>query len=121
MYVNCSTYFMLARGARTMSSRLTTLERVMEKIGRERRSESAWVEIVSRQAEDGLSVQTFCKREGIKAVSLYGWRSRLQHETQGRSLAACALGSGGKRSARKSSSIWVHSARAGPGLRCGRI
>jgi hypothetical protein len=49
----------------------------MEKIGRERRSESAWREIVSRQAESGLSVQVFCEREGIKAASLYGWRSRL--------------------------------------------
>jgi putative transposase len=57
----------------------------MEKIGRERRSESAWREIVSRQAESGLSVQAFCGREGIKAASLYGWRSRLQREAQGRS------------------------------------
>lgn len=43
----------------------------MEKIGRERRSESAWREIVSRQAESGVSVQAFCEREGIKAASLY--------------------------------------------------
>ena len=57
----------------------------MEKIGRERRSESAWREIVSRQAESGLSVQAFCEREGIKAASLYGWRSRLQQEAQGKS------------------------------------
>jgi len=55
----------------------------MEKIGRERRSESAWREIVSLQAESGLSVQAFCEREGIKAASLYGWRSRLQQEAQG--------------------------------------
>jgi putative transposase len=58
---------------------------MMEKIGRERRSESAWREIVSRQAESGLSVQAFCEREGIKAASLYGWRSRLQQEAQGKS------------------------------------
>ena len=50
----------------------------MEKIGRERRNESAWREIASRQAESGLSVQAFCEREGIKAASLYGWRARLQ-------------------------------------------
>ena len=56
----------------------------MEKMGRERRSESAWREIVSRQAESGLSVQAFCEREGIKAASLYGWRARLQQEAQGR-------------------------------------
>jgi len=48
----------------------------MEKAGRERRSESAWREIVSRQSESRLSVQAFCEREGIKAVSLYGWPSR---------------------------------------------
>jgi putative transposase len=62
----------------------------MEKIGRERRSESAWREIVSRQAESGLSVQAFCKREGIKAASLYGWRSRLQQEAQGRNSTESA-------------------------------
>ena len=52
----------------------------MEKIGRERRSESAWREIVARQDQSGLSVKAFCEREGIKAVSLYRWRSRLQRE-----------------------------------------
>lgn len=57
----------------------------MEKIGRERRSESAWREIVSRQNESGLSVRAFCEREGIKAVSLYGWRSRLRQEARGQS------------------------------------
>ena len=62
----------------------------MEKIGRERRSESAWREIVARQAESGLSVQAFCEREGIKGASLYGWRSRLQRETQDRGAAARA-------------------------------
>ena len=56
----------------------------MEKISRQRRSESAWREIVSCQAESGLSVQTFCEREGIKAASFYGWRSRLQQEAKGR-------------------------------------
>jgi hypothetical protein len=55
---------------------------MMEKIGRERRSESAWREIVGRQAESGLSVQSFCEREGIKSASLYGWRSRLRDEVQ---------------------------------------
>jgi transposase-like protein len=55
---------------------------MMEKIGRERRSESTWREIVARQAESGLSVQAFCEREGIKVASLYGWRSRLRQEGQ---------------------------------------
>ena len=50
----------------------------MEKVGRLRRSESAWREIVARQAESGLTVQSFCEREGINGASLYGWRSRLR-------------------------------------------
>ncbi len=60
----------------------------MEQIGRHRRSESAWREIVERQAES-LTVQSFCEREGINAASLYGWRSRL------REGAPRAQGSGG--------------------------
>jgi putative transposase len=63
---------------------------MMEKIGRERRSESAWREIVSRQAESGLSVRAFCEREGINVARLYGWRSRLQQEAQGESQAVRA-------------------------------
>jgi hypothetical protein len=43
----------------------------------QRRSEQAWRELVARQIASGLSVQTFCEREGINAWSLYGWRSRL--------------------------------------------
>jgi len=62
----------------------------MENIGRERRSESVWREIVLRQAESGLSVRAFCEREGIKAVSLYGWRSRVQREPQDKSTPARA-------------------------------
>jgi hypothetical protein len=54
----------------------------MEKIGRQRRGESAWREIVARQTTSGLTVQAFCEREEIKAVSFYGWRSRLREESQ---------------------------------------
>jgi putative transposase len=54
----------------------------MEKISRQRRSESAWREIVERQGQSGLTVPEFCEREGIKAASLYGWRSRLREESQ---------------------------------------
>jgi len=50
----------------------------MQKISRQRRSESAWREIVERQGQSGLAVPEFCEREGIKAASLYGWRSRLR-------------------------------------------
>ena len=50
----------------------------MEKVDRQRRGESAWRELVQRQEQSGLSVTQFCEREGIKAASLYGWRSRLR-------------------------------------------
>ena len=51
-------------------------------IGRKRRSESTWREIVERQGQSGLSVKAFCEREGIKVASFYVWRSRLQQEAQ---------------------------------------
>ena len=50
----------------------------MEKIGRHRRSESTWREIVDRQEQSGLTVVQFCEREGIQPASLYAWRSRLR-------------------------------------------
>ena len=56
----------------------------MEKVSRQKRSESSWREIVARQAQSGLAVQAFCEREGIKAASLYGWRSRLREGAQDR-------------------------------------
>jgi putative transposase len=37
-----------------------------------------WGELVTRQAESGLSVQAFCRREGLNAWTFYGWRSRLR-------------------------------------------
>ena len=80
----------------------------MEKIGRERRSESAWREIVSRQAESGLSVQAFCEREGIKAASLTdgarGYSRRLREGAR----RGARRGSRDQRSPRESSSIWAH-------------
>jgi hypothetical protein len=55
----------------------TTVERTMQKIIRQRRDAETWGELVSRQARSGLSVQAFCRREGISTWSLYSWRSRL--------------------------------------------
>lgn len=52
----------------------------MDQMVRQRRSESAWREIVARQEQSGLTVQEFCEREGLKAASLYGWRVRLRRE-----------------------------------------
>ena len=51
----------------------------MEKIGRQRRNEGAWREIVERQAQSGLTVAAFCEREGLRSASLCGWRSRLRN------------------------------------------
>ena|SRR5665213_610061 len=53
----------------------------MQKMGRERRSESAWADLVSRQNQSGLTVRAFSEREGINAASLYGWRSKLRDAT----------------------------------------
>ena len=43
-----------------------------------RRDVESWRELVTRQAESGLSVQAFCRREGLNAWTFYGWRSRLR-------------------------------------------
>lgn len=51
----------------------------MDQIVRQRRSEGDWREIVARQEQSRLTVQGFCEREGLKAASLYGWRSIPPH------------------------------------------
>jgi putative transposase len=56
----------------------------MDQITRQRRSVSAWREIVTRQEQSGLTVTEFCEREGLKAASLYGWRVRLRQEATGK-------------------------------------
>ena len=45
---------------------------------RQRRGAQGWSELVKRQKASGLSVQEFCRREGLSAWTLYGWRSRLR-------------------------------------------
>ena len=70
-----------------MSSRFMPLEQAMDQIVRQRRSESAWQEIVARQEQSGLTVQEFCEREGLKAASLYGWRGRLRQEATSEKLS----------------------------------
>jgi putative transposase len=67
-----------------MSSSFIPLEQVMDQIVRQRRSESAWREIVARQQQSGLTVTEFCKREGLTAASLYGWRVRLRQAATGK-------------------------------------
>jgi putative transposase len=62
----------------------------MEKVGRQRRSEEAWRELVERHEQSGLTVAEFCEREGLRSASLYGWRSRLREGTEGPSAAVPA-------------------------------
>jgi len=47
----------------------------------EQRGEQTWRDLVRRQSQSGLSVAAFCRQEGIKPWSLYGWRSRLRGKT----------------------------------------
>jgi putative transposase len=58
----------------------------MEKIGRVRRSQSDWRELVERQKHSGLTVAAFCRQEGVTAASLYMWRSRLGRATESQSV-----------------------------------
>jgi len=37
-----------------------------------------WREILSRQADSGLSVRKFCAKEGISEPSFYVWRKKLK-------------------------------------------
>ena len=55
----------------------------MDQIIRQRRSGSAWRELVARQEQSGLTVTEFCEQEGLKAASLYGWRVRLRQQRTG--------------------------------------
>jgi Transposase len=70
-----------------MSSSFTPLEQAMDQMVRQRRSESAWREIVARQEHSGLTVTEFCEREGLKAASLYGWRGRLRQGAAGEKVS----------------------------------
>ncbi|MGH8142521.1 MAG: IS66 family insertion sequence element accessory protein TnpA [Steroidobacteraceae bacterium] len=54
---------------------------------RRRRSEQAWSELVRQQSQSGLSVQAFCRREGLNAWTFYGWRSRLRAGAAGEESA----------------------------------
>lgn len=44
---------------------------------RVRRGESGWREVLGRCAGSGLTVEEFCRREGIATASFYRWRKLL--------------------------------------------
>ena len=50
---------------------------MQQKIKGQRRDGTAWREMLSRLERSGLSVQEFCRREGLDAWSVYRWRARL--------------------------------------------
>ena len=43
--------------------------------------ESAWRQRLSRFAQSGQTVKTFCHQESVSACSFYHWRRRLQQPT----------------------------------------
>ena len=47
----------------------------------QRRSEQTWRELVTRQVDSGVSVQSFCQRERLNLNTFYGWRSKLRART----------------------------------------
>lgn len=49
----------------------------MQKIRRVKRSEAVWRELFSRQAQSGLRVSEFCRREGLNAGLFRRWRAAL--------------------------------------------
>ena len=44
--------------------------------------ERQWLDRFERQGSSGLSVASFCEREGISSVSFYLWRKRLRPTPQ---------------------------------------
>ena len=45
-----------------------------------RRSRADWRRVLSRQAQSGLSIAEFCRREGLSPQSLSWWRWKLREE-----------------------------------------
>ena len=43
-----------------------------------RRSAVEWRGYVQAQAESGLSIAEFCRREGLRKAGFYAWRKRLK-------------------------------------------
>jgi putative transposase len=68
------------------------------------RGEQAWSEVVARQAASGLSVPEFCRREGLKAWSLYDWRSRLRARSGEQAPSGESSAPGGERQPPRSGS-----------------
>jgi hypothetical protein len=64
---------------------------MQQKIKGQRGDRSAWRGILSRLEGSGLSVQEFCRREGLDAWSVYRWRTRLGVDGGQQVISAPAL------------------------------
>jgi putative transposase len=49
----------------------------MQQIKRVRRGAAGWSEVLGRFGKSGLTVRSFCDREGFSPASLYRWRAIL--------------------------------------------
>ena len=48
--------------------------------GRVRRSRGQWQALIERAELSALSIEAFCRAEGISTASFYSWRKRLASE-----------------------------------------
>ena len=63
--------------------------------GRHQRcSAEGWREIFERRAASGLSMATFCQREGIAHSSYARWRTQLAHAARDAGAAPSPIGAG---------------------------
>ena len=44
---------------------------------RKRRTEEEWVEVIGRFKRGEQSARAFCRKEGLKEITFYKWRKRL--------------------------------------------
>ena len=60
----------------------------------QRRSAEEWRDIFERRAASGLSMATFCQREGIAKSSYERWRTQLAHAARDAGAALSPTGVG---------------------------
>ena len=60
----------------------------------QRRSAEEWRDIFERRAASGLSIATFCQREGIAKSSYERWRTQLAHAARDAGPALSPTGVG---------------------------
>lgn len=65
-----------------------------KQIRRIKRSESTWRELFARQAASGISVQEFCRSEGINPGVFRRWRSTLSGSGKSEKVPARAVTKG---------------------------